>query len=254
MNPTQLDYLRRLQTGIYFKPAAPGAPLPPGVLYPPPHADGVPPYAMPMWGQPYPYMPSMVPPPMAHHYMPPMPMPSAATGPTQAIPVAPHPHAAMAVNATSPVTMSPDKRSVEASTLEKNIEALLLDDDSEEGAVDSPPLGAHRSLTDRTDHDGEYEGDDDEFPTLPSGAIVVETDADEIESTVRQHAKLPPAPKPAKPKAEAKSRRGRKPKAAAAAAAQKAPAAPAEGALSCTRSAHLAARLRALALHYMLHK
>ena len=48
--------------------------------------------------------------------------------------------------------------------------------------------------------DGEegYEDDDGAFPTMPSGMIVVETDADEVECTVRQHAKLPPAPKPAR--------------------------------------------------------
>ena len=60
----------------------------------------------------------------------------------------------------------------------------------------------------KVDAEEGYEDDDGAFPTMPSGIIVVETDADEVESTVRQHAKLPPAPKPAKPKAELKGKRG----------------------------------------------
>lgn len=68
--------------------------------------------------------------------------------------------------------------------------------------------------------DGEdYSGDEDTFPTLPAGVIIVETNADEHESKTRQHAKLPATPKP-KVKTEGRNRRGgRRPKSAGKSAA-----------------------------------
>lgn len=88
------------------------------------------------------------------------------------------------------------------------------------------------------DDTGPYDDDDDTFPTLPSGTIVVETDADEIESTVRHHAKLPPPAKP-QAKAAAKSRNGgRKAKAAAAPPAAAPSPAPVVGSPTASVLAH----------------
>ena len=71
---------------------------------------------------------------MAHPYMHPHPVLAAPAAPSPSISVNVNPPPSASLNSASPVLPSPDKRVTDASALEKNIEALLLDDESEEGS------------------------------------------------------------------------------------------------------------------------